>query len=709
MAQDALFDTAADILGEYTAGGYFTKGCAHYVVNNENSLLDQSLKEPDTPAAAQRMADGVKFEANIFTILGNYRSLAMIEDAEQIARPRVLEELGDLDPSSRGYAKKYESALKKLLPQAKLEQEAATIAAMDAGTVLILGGRLPRSGRRVGKPDVLVRFGKAPQANGLWGYIPVDVKHHNALEGQANKANPRQWLVSELTAPRIEDAASEDLGAGTPQLRDALQLVHYVEMLRALDRYPEGQKALGGVIGNQRNVIVWHELEESYYQHVDPMTKERSSRSAVEIETLEWNFRMDAVARVKLAAKGEDVQLLTKAEWKAECKECPWRTVCHDDLLERDHATLLPGVTPARAAKLEEAGVVTRHDVARLDPRTASVVQAHSTMDLPKLMAKAQNLTPDSDVEVLFRKGRADAKSKSKPELLKELGVETVADLLTLDTRTASVGYLGDLVRHIDSARANKVGKVLLARNVEKLVLPRADVELDIDMENDATVDPDVDETNGVIYMWGTLLTSRHEGFKLPGRRYRDFSTFEAKDADGEARVFVQMWQWVQGLITLCKQDGLTFKAYCYSAAEARCMRSIANRHAGVPGMPTIAEVEEFLASEHWVDLYKVVSEQLVWPTEDLGLKSTAKWARHSWRDTDANGASSTVWYLQATKAETEKLRAEAAQRLREYNEDDVIATLKLREWLDSLTSSRAADRLPRAESLDTRFKRRCK
>jgi predicted RecB family nuclease len=139
-------------------------------------------------------------------------------------------------------------------------------------------------------------------------------------------------------------------------------------------------------------------------------------------------------------------------------------------------------------------------------------------------------------------------------------------------------------------------------------------------------------------------------------------------------------------------------------------MRSIANRYPHVQGMPTTSEVEAFLASEHWVDLYKIISEQLVWPTEDLGLKSTAKWARHSWRDSDANGASSAVWYLQATDEEAgEKDRTFAMQRLREYNEDDVVATLKLRDWLDSLNGSRAADRLPRAESLDKRFKRRSK
>jgi predicted RecB family nuclease len=709
MAQEALFDTGySGILDEFTVGGYFTKGCAHYVVNNENTTLDQTLKEEHTPSVLQRMAHGVEFEKQVFDILKCHRNAVLIQDAEEIVAPRVLEALGDIADTSRGYAKKYDAALKDLIPQAKLEQEAATLAAMDAGAYVILGGRLPRCGRRVGKPDVLVRYGTAPMANGLWAYIPVDVKHHNPLAGSAGTAEPRSWMVSEFTALRFEDAVSEFIGNGTPQLVDALQLAHYVKMLRSLERYPEGIEPLGGIIGNRRSVVMWHELSEAHYSYADPRDKTSIRRSAMDIEELEYEFRLEAIARVKLAASGQDVEQLTQAEHKADCKECQWRTVCKDDLKERDHVTLIPGVTPARAEKLVQVGVKKRADVARLDPRTASVVQAHSTMDLPKLIDKAKNLTPDTPVDVLFRKGRADSKSKSKPELLKDLGVETVGDLLTLDPHTASIGYLGGLVRYIDSARAEKVGKVLLARGVEALNLPRADVEVDVDMENDATVDPNSDsESSGLIYMWGTLTTSRHAGFTLPGKRYRDFSTFTADDAEGEARAFVEMWQWLQGLMMLCRVDGLTFRAYCYSAAEARCMRSIASRHAGFPGMPSLEEVEAFLVSEHWVDLYKVVSEQLVWPTEDLGLKSTAKWARHSWRDDDANGASSTVWYLNATKGATEEIRTASAARLREYNEDDVIATLKLRDWLDSLNSSRAADRLPRAESLDKRFKRR--
>ena len=700
--QDMLFEASyPDNVNDVSVGGYFTKGCAHYQVSNENPVLDPSLKEEDMPSVVQRMQDGVKFEANVFLDLILKPGAVLIDDADDRARAQATDALSaaGVEPASKGYEKRFDALFGPLQKEAKNAQETATVSAMDNGAPIILGGRLPRCGRRVGKPDVLVRYGTAKQSNGKWAYVPVDVKHHRCLEGQAYSKDHRLWPVSDFATIRYEDATMEDAGAGIPQQRDALQLVHYVHMLRFLGYYPEELTALGGVIGRDRTAVLWHDLEEQLYAHTHPRTGERSEMSAVEIESIQLDFRLDAISRARLIAEGaENVEALTQAEWKSDCKECSWRTVCHDDLLERDHVTLLPGVTPARAVKLANAGITKRAEVTRLDARTAEVVAAHTTMDVAGLMQKAQSLDPSTDIADMFRKSRATT-TTSKPELLKALGITTAGDLLTLDPLTASVGYLGSLVRYIDSARAHWEGKVLLARGVGKLDVPRADVECDVDMENDSVIDPDRDDENGgLIYLWGTLTTSRHDGFKLPGKGYRAFATFEPSDKDGEGQAFADLWGWLQSLITLCRIEGLTFKAYCYSGAESRCMRSLAKDHVGKAGVPTSEEVEAFIASEHWVDMYKIVTDQLVWPTEDLGLKSTAKWARHSWRDSEANGASSVVWYQQATRGATEKLRKEAADRLLDYNEDDVIATWRIREWLRGI-------RLPRAESLDTRFK----
>lgn len=69
---------------------------------------------------------------------------------------------------------------------------------------------------------------------------------------------------------------------------------------------------------------------------------------------------------------------------------------------------------------------------------------------------------------------------------LAELGMTTVGDVERLDRRVAAlsgvaVGYLPGL---IDQARAAVAGRAFRARGVDRIEVPRADVEVDVDMEN---------------------------------------------------------------------------------------------------------------------------------------------------------------------------------------------------------------------------------
>ena len=57
-------------------------------------------------------------------------------------------------------------------------------------------------------------------------------------------------------------------------------------------------------------------------------------------------------------------------------------------------------------------------------------------------------------------------------------------------------------------------------------------------------------------------------------------------------------------------RPGRTFAAYCYNAhAENRWLLASARRFRGLPGVPPITAVEEFVADPAWVDIYAVVDE----------------------------------------------------------------------------------------------------
>jgi len=71
-----------------------------------------------------------------------------------------------------------------------------------------------------------------------------------------------------------------------------------------------------------------------------------------------------------------------------------------------------------------------------------------------------------------------------------------------------------------------------------------------------------------------------------------------------------------------------------------------------------------------------------------LGLKMVATGLGFTWRDDDPGGANSMAWYEQATQAPDAETQSRNRRRLLEYNEDDVRATLFLRDWLSTHSSA---------------------
>jgi len=227
-----------------------------------------------------------------------------------------------------------------------------------------------------------------------------------------------------------------------------------------------------------------------------------------------------------------------------------------------------------------------------------------------------------------------------------------------------------------------------VVRRVPSVPVLRADVEVDIDMES-------FGESGA--YLWGVLLS--HPGGRLPGDQedgYRAFATWvPVPDAD-EARSFAEFWSWLSGVRAAAAASGRTFAAYCYNEqAENRWLLASARRFAGRPGIPPVAEVEEFIAHPGWVDMYAVVDEWFLC-AHGKGLKRVAPVAGFGWRDPEAGGENSMRWYRDAVGMDGEPPDADQRRRLLEYNADDVAATRALREWM----TSPAIERVPLAADL---------
>ena len=169
--------------------------------------------------------------------------------------------------------------------------------------------------------------------------------------------------------------------------------------------------------------------------------------------------------------------------------------------------------------------------------------------------------------------------------------------------------------------------------DVDPPQIPRADVEIDIDMEN---------VLDGV-YLWGALVTDRTET-GLVDTGYRAFATWDPLTTDTESENFLHFWDWLDTLITSCTRAGASMLAYCWhQAAENTQLRRIA-RHS-----PTLKpRVDSFISSGEWVDLKRIFKAG--WITGgSTGLKAIAPLAGFSWDIDNPGGAIAMVRYTEAS------------------------------------------------------------
>ena len=180
---------------------------------------------------------------------------------------------------------------------------------------------------------------------------------------------------------------------------------------------------------------------------------------------------------------------------------------------------------------------------------------------------------------------------------------------------------------------------------------PLFDVMVDVDMEA---------YLNFGVYLWGTY--DQHT--------YRPFATWGDLGGDAEAKNFADFWSYLMDM-RASSTSSTSFAAFCYaSGGENHWLRTSAKKFAGFPGVPSVEEVNAFISSGQWIDVFKLVKSQLVGPT-GLGLKVVAPLAGFTWEEKGVDGEESIDLY-----------RAGETDRLLRYNRDDCRATAAVRHWL---------------------------
>ena len=597
-------------------GGYVAKQCP---VRAQNDVLVPAEPIPAPPELQRRFDRGREFEASVLSeIVGHH--------------PDACVATGDNSQAL----------------------EASTWEAIDKRALVIIGGRLPadQAGRRVGKPDLLIR------ANG-GGYLPVDVKHHMTLEGVVRR-NGVPARCSSLDALTLENAEVDERLAARKREPDLLQLAHYQRMLEASGlAAPEGRWA--GIIGVER-CVTWYDLDAPIWR-TPSSTGRQKLRTTMEIYDFEFDFRLDVMAVAEAHLGDSSVDLLVVPVRIGECDECPWWDYCRLQLeAGAGDVSLLPRIGWREWRIHRDHGVRDRAALAALDVRTARLVAAG--VNVGEMQSLIEDLPPDTPIADLGVVVRA----KSQLARLADEGVATFGDLANLCRATASYSGAGlaSLPEQIDVARAALGPEpIYRRRDCKEIVVPRADVEVDVDMEN-------VEEG---VYLWGALVTRSDGG--PPASEHHAFVTWEPLTPEVEAENSLRFWEWLQGLRSNAADEGRSFRAYCYNAAAENTYLKRLALAAG-----KLDEVFGFMQSDEWVDLLRVVDGQLI-TGGSCGLKSIAPLAGFHWDVDDPGGGLSMLQYDSAVGAPDEGDRQTAREWLLTYNRGDVEATLAIRHWLD--------------------------
>ncbi|HWN31173.1 MAG TPA: TM0106 family RecB-like putative nuclease, partial [Pseudonocardia sp.] len=219
------------------------------------------------------------------------------------------------------------------------ERERATSAALVGGAAYVWNAVLPLdvTGARRGDVDLLVR---APDG----GYQPLIVVRHRVTDPGSGA------LTSPVTEPNAALAGPDPARRPRSQTRDQLRLAHLTRMLQSAGQ--ASATTLGGVIGMDADVVLWHDLGAPSWPGGRSTLAEYDERFA------------DRLAVASAAVAGEPA--LAQPSRITECRRCPWWPTCEVELADRKDVSLV--LRGEDAIALRAVGVGTVAELAALDP-----------------------------------------------------------------------------------------------------------------------------------------------------------------------------------------------------------------------------------------------------------------------------------------------------------------------------------------------------
>ncbi len=248
---------------------------------------------------------------------------------------------------------------------------------------------------------------------------------------------------------------------------------------------------------------------------------------------------------------------------------------------------------------------------------------------------------------------------KTKNKLV-EYGLRTVDDLASSEMQKLveikGIGN-GTAAKLVYSAKAIQSKKPII-KNIKSIVFPVCKVEIFLDLEG---VDPSMmgDEVIQVDYLIGALVRI---GSK------EEYLAFVAQDLEHEKDMLFEFLDFIK------KQKDCVI--YHYHHYEKTHLEKMMTRYG-------VDEKVKKLVFDHMIDIYKIATSSVSFPTYGNGLKPVAKYLGFSWRHKNVDATESIALYLDYV-ADPSKNK-DKLQLILDYNEDDCIATRVIKDWLKTI------------------------
>ena len=207
----------------------------------------------------------------------------------------------------------------------------------------------------------------------------------------------------------------------------------------------------------------------------------------------------------------------------------------------------------------------------------------------------------------------------------------------------------------------------------------------------------------GLEYLCGVLWRARPgeaEGEPVPNRPELRFLAIWAHDRDEEKQALAHLMSFLSGRLAAAPNAHL----YHYAPYEKTALRRLASMHAVAE-----AAVDDLLRQGRMVDLYRIVRESIRVGEPSYSIKSLERFYMPPRATEVASGGDSLVIYDRWRQTG----EPSALEAIRDYNRDDCLSTLLLRDWLLGLVDvaglrleTKSIDASPLSES-DEELERR--